>query len=103
MNFPSSIISFNMTMTDDNAHRITEFDIPYYEVNLHCYTNDLNYGTGEVIAAKIIADDVASFRNGNLKDFLFKNATAGQNGQIVAVAVVPTKFVKQSLAIKGGF
>lgn len=97
MDYPTSVISFSLTMTDDNPHRVTEFDIPYYEVNLHCYTNDLLYGTGEVLAAKILADDVASFRNGNLRDFLFKNAAAGSNGQIVAVAVIPTKFVKKNL------
>jgi len=97
----TSVYSVSLTMTDDNPHRIIEFDVPFYEVNLHCYTNDLYYGNGSVMAAKILADDVASFRNGNLRDFLFQNATAGNNGQIVAVAVVPTDFLRKQLSFEG--
>lgn len=88
-------------MSDDNAHPLTVQDIPFYEVNLHCYTNDLLYGNGTVIAAKILADDVASFKNGNLRDIFIKNAVAGNNGQIVAVATVPTKWSKKQLSFDG--
>ena len=97
MDLPTSFYSISLTMTDDNPHPLTNQDIPFYEVNLHCYTNDLLYGNGTILAAKILADDVASFRNGNLRDIFVQNATAGNNGQIVAVATVPTQFLKKQL------
>jgi hypothetical protein len=84
-------------MTDDGIHPVSKFDVPFYEVNLHCYTNDLLYGDGNIMAAKIIADDVASFRNGNLRDIFIQNATAGNNGQLVAVATVPIDVIKKIL------
>lgn len=84
-------------MTDDAAHPLTTADIPFYEVNLHCYTNDLFYGNGSIMAAKILAADVASFKNGNLRDIFVQNAAAAANGQIVAVATVPTKWLKDKL------
>lgn len=88
-------------MTDDNAHPICTFDVPFYEVNLHCYTNDLYYGNGQIMAAKILADDVASFKFGNLRDVFIQNAAAGSNGQIVAVCTVPTAWLKKHLEIGG--
>lgn len=97
----TTLFSISLTMTDDNAHRVVEFDVPFYEVNLHCYTNDLYYGNGSVMAAKILADDVASFKNGNLRDVLVQNVTAGNNGQIVAVCTVPTDWLRKHLAIQG--
>ena len=98
MFYPSStFISLTMTMTDDNAHQLTQTDLPFYEVNLHCYTQDLYYGDGLTMGAYIVAGDVASFRNGNLRDLFFKNKTAGQNGTITAVATVPMEAIKKQL------
>ena len=96
----SSVVAFTMTMSDDNAHRIVEFDCPFYDLNIHCYTEDANYGNMHTTDGEILTGDVAFFRNGNLKDFLFKNKSAGSNCKIVCVATVPTKFMEQVL--KGG-
>jgi len=92
--------SVTITMSDDNPHRICEFDVPFYEVNLHCTTNDVYYGDGQIMAAKILADDVASFKHGNLRDIFIQNATAGQNGTVSAVCTVPNKWLMEHL--KGG-
>lgn len=93
----SSVVSFTMTMTDDTAHRIVEFDLPFYEVNIHIFDNNAKYGNVAVNDAQINTGDVVFFKNGNLKDFMFKNATAGSNTKIVAVATVPAHLVKQAV------
>lgn len=95
--FISSVISFSKTMSDDNAHRLVEYDVPFYTCNLHCYTNAIKYGTGSVCDAIIYAEDIAWLENGNLIDLLFKNETAGSNGKIVAVLTVPIETVKKLL------
>jgi len=93
----NSLVAFSMTMADDNEHRIVDFDIPFYEANVHVYTNAAKYGAMGVCDATINAGDVVWFNNGNLKDFLFKNSTAGSNTKIVVVATVPTVYMKQVL------
>jgi len=93
----SSVIGLTMTMADDNEHRITENDIPFYDLNIHVYDNPAYYGAMGVVEAKINTGDVAFFRKGNLKDFVFKNYTAGSNTTIVCVATVPTEYVKQHM------
>jgi len=95
--FPSSIVIISETMTDDNPTPITNKDIPFYNVNLHCYSNSLYYGYGGVFAAKIEAGDVVWLEKGNLRDIMVQNVSAGSNGQIVAVATVPNKYVQQEL------
>ena len=62
----TSCISLTLTMTADGAVRLTDHDIPFYEVNLHCYTNALYYGNGGVMEAYMNVGDVVSFQNGNL-------------------------------------
>lgn len=78
-------ISLSLTMTDDNAHRIVDAPMYFEEVNFHCYTKALLYGTGAVVEGVMPVGAFASFRKGNLQDFFFKNQTAGQNGKIVAI------------------
>lgn len=97
--FPSSIIVISKTMTSDNLTPITDKDIPFYTVNLHCYTNPLYYGYGGVLAAQIQPNDVAWLDKGNLRDLMVANVNAGSNGQIVAVATIPNAYVKQALEI----
>jgi len=92
-----SLFSLSLTLSDDAAHRVCDFDIPYYEMNAHCLTNELYYGTGEVTEAPFGVGDVVSFKNGNLRDFFVKNRTAGNNGKVVIVASVPTEAVKDKL------
>lgn len=90
----TSLIAFNITFSDDSEHRLTEINIPFYEMNIHCYTNPAKYGAMGTVEAEIGANDVIWFQNGNIRDFLFKNKVAGSNAKIVAVATVPTPYLK---------
>ena len=87
-------------MSDNNAHRIVEYDVPFYTCNLHCFTNALKYGSGGIIEGEILPNDVAWLENANLMDFLFQNKTSGDNGKIVAICTVPNNIVKQLLGLK---
>lgn len=93
----SSIVGFSHTMTDDLEHRIVEFDLPFHDLNIHVYTNAAKYGVMGVCEGEIEAGDVAFFQKGNLKDFLFKNKSAGSNARIVCIATVPNEYVKEKL------
>lgn len=84
----SSVISLALQMSDDSIHRIVDSDLYFNEINLHCYDNPAKYGNIGVCVAKIGAGDVASFHNGNLRDFVFQNSTAGSNALIVAVGTL---------------
>ncbi|RLC68399.1 MAG: hypothetical protein DRH97_03255 [Chloroflexi bacterium] len=97
--FPSSIVTKVLQLSDDTAHPITTSDIPFYTCNFHCYTYAVKYGPGGSQEAIIYPDDIMWLRNGNLRDFRFKNKTAGQNGLIVAELTVPNAFVKKELGI----
>jgi len=55
---------------------------------LHVYDNPARYGNIGACRAVIGAGDVASFHNGNLKDFVFQNHIAGSNALIVAVGTL---------------
>ena len=78
-------VSLSLTMTDDGAHRIVDAPMYFEEVNFHCYTNALLYGTGAVVEGVMPVGAFASFRKGDLRDFFFKNQTPGSNGKIVAI------------------
>ena len=78
-------LSFEHTATNNAPFRLTPYSIPYSTCNIHCYTKDAYYGNRTLQAAKILANDVFFFDNGNLEDLFFKNVTAGQNTKIVAV------------------
>jgi len=95
----TSCISLAKTMAADAAEPITLDDIPFYECNLHCYTNALIYGDGAVMDAYMNVGDIVSFKNGNLREIFIQNKTAGNNGKISVVATVPTHFVKEALKL----
>ena len=59
----------------------------------------MKYGPAGSQEGKIFPNDIMWIRNGNLRDFRFKNNTAGENGLIVAVMTVPNDFVKKELKI----
>lgn len=102
MKKPSTLTSFfslSKTQTDDSITPLTEFDIPFYDMNMHCYTNPVYYGDGSTMSAYINDGDVVFFKNGNLRDIFIKNKTAGSNGQVVIVATVPTEFIKEKLRL----
>ncbi len=98
----SSFFSLALTLTDDNSTRITDFDIPFYDMNIHCMDNDLYYGDGSIMLTPMGVGDVAFFRNGNLKDIHIKNRNAGSNGTVYCSGTVPQKFVMQQLGLLYG-
>jgi len=99
LHFPSSIITKKLQLADDNPHPITTADIPFYTCNFHVYTHACKYGPGGEQEAIIYPNDIMWLRNANLRDFRFKNESAGDNALIVAQATVPNDFVKKYLGI----
>jgi len=94
-----SFYSVALTLSDDGVHRISDYSIPFYEANFHCETASVLYGTGEECSAPLNNGDVVFFRNGDLRDFFFKNAAAGVNGKVVVVCTVPTDAIKNKLTV----
>lgn len=94
-----SFYSIEYQLADDAAHNLTAESVPFYECNIHIYDNDVYYGSGAVNKAVASANSVLTFRNGDLKDFFFKNKVAGNNGRIVVVASVPVKQVLDMLRL----
>ena len=97
--FSSSIIIKVLTLSDDLPHPITSNDIPFYTCNFHVYTNAVKYGPAGEQEGIIYPNDIMWMRNGNLRDYRFKNETAESNGKIVAEMTVPNEFVKKHLGI----
>jgi len=97
--FPSSIITKVLQLADDAPHPITTQNIPFYTCNFHVYTYAVNYGPAGVQEAVIYPNDIMWLRNANLRDFRFKNESAGDNALIIAQATVPNDFVKKYLGI----
>jgi hypothetical protein len=93
----TSLITLQHTATADTPFRLTDASIPYYEVNIHIYDNKAYYGTAVEQVGEASVGAVISFQNGDLRDLYFKNFTAGSNCKIVAVATVPTDYVKAQL------
>ena len=92
----TTVIQVSLTCAD-TAKALTLNDVPAYDVNIHCYTNDAYYGDMKKQAAIVYAEDVIYFRNVNLRHFMFKNKTPGSNAVIEAVATVPTSLLKFKL------
>ena len=80
-----------MTMVDDDVHQISDSDVFFNELNIHVYTNAAKYGNIGVCQAIINAGDVASFKDGNLREFVFQNSVAGNNTTIVCIATLKGK------------
>lgn len=97
--FPSSLVIKTLQLSDDLAHPITPNDIPFYTCNFHVYTYAIKYGPAGLQEGIIYPNDIMWLRNGNLRDFRFKNNTAGQNGLIVAEMTVPNEFVRKELKL----
>lgn len=95
----TSFITFSKTATNDSPFRLLDTDLPFYDANIHAYTQNALYGDMTQQLGKIFAEDVAFFQKGNLKEVWFKNAGVGANTNIVAVCTVPTTFVKQELGL----
>jgi hypothetical protein len=100
--YPSSTIARVVTLSDDNPHPISDIDIPFYCMDIQCQTNDIYIGVAGTLNFKLATDETYWTYNGNLRDFMIKNQTAGQNGVAVIIATVPNKFVEKALGIKFG-
>jgi hypothetical protein len=97
--FSSSTIEKVLELSDDLAHPITSQDIPFYTCNFHVYTYAVKYGPAGTQNAVIYPNDICWLRNGNLRDFRFKNNIAGEDGVIVAEMTVPNDFVMKHLKV----
>lgn len=95
----TSVITLDYAATHDMPFQVTEQDLPFYDVNIHILTNAALYGNMKMQVAPIAVNGVLSFRNGNLKDFWFKNAVGAANTQIVVVATIPLPWVQQQLGM----
>jgi hypothetical protein len=93
----TSLITLTHTAADDNPFRLTDAPIPFYEINIHVETNDCYYGTQRTQGAIGATGSVISFQNGDIRDIVFKNKTAGSNTKITIVATVPTEYTQQGL------
>lgn len=84
-------VSFSFTLTDDNAHPITENDIFIESGNLHCLTNALYYGDGTTMDTPLGVGDVLPIGGINLRDLFIKNKTGGSNGVLKVTGLARIK------------
>ena len=80
-----TVISLTHTASNDAIFKLTNDKLLFRDLNIHCYTNDALYGAFRVVDAVLTSNAIASFRDGDLSDFQFKNRVAGSNCKIVAV------------------
>lgn len=99
MDYPSSLIGKILQLADDEPHHLTTADMPVYTANIYCYTNSVRYGPKGNQRAVMNPGEVIWMDKANLRDFMFKNHTAGDNGLVVAVATVPNAFVTKNLRL----
>jgi len=96
---PYSFVSFTKTATTDGIFRLIDINVPFYNVNLHCLTNNAYYGDRNYVEAPLFVNDVAYFDYLDLSDVYFKNYTGGSNCKIVAVGSVPVKWLKDNFRL----
>jgi len=92
-------VVFTHTATDDNKFNLTSSDFWCREVNIHVATNNAKYGDVNDQPAEINAGNGISFQDVNLKDIFFKNATAGSNTTIYAIAIKMTEGRMRELGV----
>jgi len=80
-------ISVSLT-PGDTPKPITSHDVFFEEANFHIYTHDAYYGDGTTMTAVAKSNSILYFRSGNLRDFYFKNYTAGNDCVVVCVATL---------------
>lgn len=91
------------TAAADTIFKLTTVPLWFEDVNIHVYTNNAAYGDATDLAnvyGLIYANDVISFRNLNLNDVYFRNATGGSNTTITAVGVLMSDARKKELGIR---
>lgn len=95
----SNVVVFTHTATDDNKFNLTSSNFWCREVNIHVANNACKYGDVNSQPAQVNADNGISFQDVNLKDIFFRNATAGANTTIYAVAVKMTEGRMRELGV----
>lgn len=78
------------TATDDNPFQVdNEPSNILSSVNIHCYDNDVYYGTAAFQLGVIPANSVVWF-DGIIRvsEFWFKNYTPGSNAQVVVAGII---------------
>lgn len=95
----SSFISLSVSLSDDNVTRLSDVNIPFYEMNIRCVSNPVYYGDGTIMDDYLNIGDVASYRNVNLRDIFIKNYTAGSNGQVIITGSIPNYLTKDKLGL----
>jgi hypothetical protein len=99
--YPSSVITKKITLADDNIHNISDSDLFFYSCDFQAQTNAIKIGAAGIIETVINAGETYWTYNANLREFSFKNETAGSNGVLVILATVPNPEVEE--ALKGGW
>lgn len=68
------------------------------EINIHISSNDAKYGNFDKQEATITTADIPFFRNTNVKDWYFKNDSAGSN---TVITIVGTRMTKKQMEDQG--
>lgn len=98
--YPQSFISISKTAANDLMFKLVTADLWFTDINIHIVTNNAKYGDRSEQNATINAGDVVYFRNVNLNDIFFINATAGSNTVVYAVGGLMSPADKATL-LKG--
>ena len=65
--------------------------------DFQCKTNTIVIGLGGVFDFVLNPGETYYTKHANLRDFMIKNSTAGNNGVVTIIATVPNKFIKENL------
>lgn len=98
--FPSSVLVKKITTTtlgDDAAHVLTDQDIPFYAADMQCQTKAVTIGVGGAMYFKLNPTETYWTYNANLRDFMVKNTTATEDGELIILATVPNQYVEKAL------
>jgi len=95
----SNVVAYNHTATTDAIFRIVETDLWLSNANIHCITNDANYGNTTQQPATLSAGDILVYDNFNLADLFFRNTGAGANTVIYVVGITMSKVKMAELGI----
>lgn len=97
--FPSSLVVKKITLSDDNEKVLSNTDIPFYSMDIQCQSNAIYIGIGGAMDFILQPSETYWIYNANMRDFLIKNYSSGNNGVAVIIASVPNKFVEQALKV----
>jgi len=87
----------SITLSDDSPHVILNEDIPFYQCDFQCQTNAVKLGIGGIQDFTLNPNETYWIYNANIKDFMIKNASAGNNGTVCIIMSVPNAYVENAL------